>query len=253
MNPVIKNWFYFFFPKIYHSRPRGDHIDWNELEKRLNYKIKNKEIFKESLRHRSHPSCSGTSPSLSNERLEFLGDALVNFFVGEFLYINFPDSAEGDLTKMRSTFVSREFLAKISQEMVLGEFLFLGEGEEKSGGRKKDSILSNAMESVIGAVYMDSGIESARKFVETMVMKNYEKVIKSEGFNYKGDLLEYIQRRHLPMPKFITKRETGPDHKKIYTVAVQVGKKIMGTGKGKSKKIAEQEAAKIALEKINSN
>jgi len=253
MNLLIKNWLRILFPKKYHSESRKEYVAWKDLEKRLQYKIKNKEIFREALRHRSHPSCSGPSPELSNERLEFLGDAIINFYVGDFLYRSFKTAPEGELTKMRSKLVSREFLAKKSKQLGLGEFLVLGEGETRSGGRKKNSILSNALEAIVGALYLDGGHGAAWEFIKKVVLFEYKTMLQSEGRNYKGDLLEYIQKRHLPMPKFVTKKETGPDHKKTYTVAVLVGKETLGLGKGKSKKIAEQDAARYALEKINNS
>ena len=247
----IKSWYFIVFPRKYRADAPKDYVNWSALENRLRHKISNKDIFLEALRHRSHPLCSGTSPELSNERLEFLGDALVNFHVGSFLFKKFPDAPEGDLTKMRSILVSREFLAKKGKQLGLGAFLTLGEGEEKSGGRTKDSILSNTVEAVIGALYIDGGHEATELFIKKVILRDYEIALQYEGQNYKGDLLEYMQKKHMPIPKFVTKNEAGPDHKKTYTVAVQAGNRTLGTGKGKSKKIAEQEAARFALKKIN--
>lgn len=252
MKHIIQKWLPSFFAKKYKSE-NYDYTDWKMLEKVIGYTIVDKDIFHEALRHRSHPSCGSPLKEPSNERMEFLGDAIINLYVGAFLYEVFPESPEGELTKMRSILVSREFLAKKGKELELGKFVILGEGEERSGGRFKDSIISNAMESITGAMYLDGGHEAAQKFVNRVILRNYENVLESEGQNYKGELLEYIQKQHLPMPKFITKKETGPDHKKTYTVAVLVNEEILGSGKGKSKKIAEQEAARIAMEKIMKN
>ncbi|MCH8285190.1 ribonuclease III [candidate division KSB1 bacterium] len=252
MKYIFQKWLPTLFTKKYQSE-KYDHTDWKSLEKVIGYSIVNKDIFHEALRHRSHPSCAPPLRESSNERMEFLGDALINFYVGAFLYDVYPDSPEGELTKMRSSLVSREFLAKKGKELKLGKFVVLGEGEERSGGRNKDSIISNAVESIIGALFLDGGHEVAKKFVNRVILHNYESVLESEGQNYKGELLEYIQKRHLPMPKFITKKETGPDHKKTYTVVVQLKEETFGLGKGKSKKIAEQEAARNALEKIMKN
>ncbi len=249
MLSLFRKHFPVLFPKKYLSESQ-DTVNWQELEIKLNYKIQNKGIFREALRHRSHSSCLPPVNALSNERLEFLGDALVNFYVGEFLYRTFTGSPEGDLTVMRSVLVSREFLAKKGKSIQLGKFLELGEGEIRSGGPYKHSILTNAIESVIGALYLDGGHEAAWNFVRKIILIDYENSLKSEGSNYKGDLLEYVQKRHLPMPKFITRRETGPDHKKTYIVAVKIGEKIYGTAQGKSKKSAEQKSAQMALEII---
>ncbi len=250
MLTILRKHFPGFFPKKYISESQ-DIINWQEFQEQLEYKIRNKDIFREALRHRSHSSCLPPVNDLSNERLEFLGDALVNFYVGEFLYNTFQDVPEGDLTIKRAALVSRDFLAKKGKFIQLGKYLSLGEGEKRSGGRYKNSILSNAFESIIGALYMDGGHNAARGFVESVVLKNYEESLRSEGSNYKGDLLEYVQKRHLPMPKFVTSHETGPDHKKTYTVAVKIGDKTYGTGKGMNKKSAEQKAARTALDKVS--
>ncbi len=250
---VIKTWWLTLFPKKYRITPDGKNLDWQTFENRINYRVKDRELFLEALRHRSHPSCAQPESLLSNERLEFLGDAVVNFCVGEFVYKKFNSAPEGDLTKMRSVLVSREFMAKKSRELGLGEFIAFGEGEERSGGRFKDSILSNTLESLIGAIYLDRGLEHVKAFLDFTVLSDYKNNLKTEGVNYKGNLLEFLQKNHKPVPKYVTKKETGPDHRRIYTVEVKVGREILGSGSGKSKKHAEQEAARHALEKINNN
>ena len=245
----MRKWFPVLFPKRYRSKS-DDLVDWKALEKKLLHTINNRDIFREALRHRSHPSCSYPSLKLSNERLEFLGDALLNFYVGDFLYKTFPDAHEGNLTKMRSILVSRKFLAKKGKQLNIGEFITLGEGEQRSGGKYKDSILSNAIESIIGALHLDGGQDAVWNFIRKVIIADYETTLQSEGHNYKGDLLEYVQKKHLPALDFVTKKETGPDHKKTYIVAVQMGKEVLGIGRGKNKKTAEQEAAHFALSKI---
>lgn len=246
MKHILQRWFPALFAKKYRSDPQTS-ADKKLLESVILRPIQNMDIFSEALRHRSHPSCARPMQKPSNERLEFLGDALINFYVGSFLYSSYSDAPEGDLTKMRSTLVSRDFLAKKGRQLNLGRFIELGEGEERSGGRNKNSIISNAVEAITGALYLDGGHNAAQNFVEKVILRNYKSVLESEGQNYKGELLEYIQKRHLPMPKFVTKKETGPDHKKIYTVAVQVKEETLGLGKGSNKKIAEQEASRIAM------
>ncbi len=247
----LKSWMRVFFPKRYLSKDASE-VDWDEFQSKIDYKIKNKELFEESIRHRSHPSCLPPENKLSNERLEFLGDAIVNFLIGEFLFETFPDAPEGDLTRMRSILVSRDYMAKISRKMQLGIYLYLGEGEEKTGGRNKSSILSNMLESIIGAIYLDSGYEATREFTERVFLVDYENTLKYEGINYKGDFLEFMQKKHLEVPKFVTQQAIGPDHRKTYTVAVQVGDESIGVGKGKTKKRAEQEASKQAMKAIKS-
>ena len=250
MKYLLKSWFLSLFPKKYQIVPDRTFVDWNAFEKLIGYRIQDRQLFREALRHRSHLSCSEPELLKSNERLEFLGDAVVNFCVGEFVCSEYPDAPEGELTKMRSTLVSREFMAKKGRQIGIGEFMLLGEGEERSGGRNKDSILSNALEALIGAIYLDSGMKPVREFLNYTLLSDYKKILKTEGANYKGDLLEYLQKKHLPAPKYVTKKETGPDHKRTYTVAVHVGDETFGVGRGKSKKAAEQDAAKSALEKI---
>ncbi|MFC1493548.1 ribonuclease III [candidate division KSB1 bacterium] len=246
----IKGWLRVIFPKRYKRPPSSDNINWELLEKKLDYRIQDKSIFTEALRHRSHPSCSAPENLTSNERLEFLGDSIISFYIADFLFQQYPDDPEGTLTKMRAILVSRDFMAKVGKKLDVGEFLTLGEGEEKTGGRSKRSIISNTIEAITGAIYLDSGYDLAGKFIEKTILDDYENTLKNEGINYKGDLLERMQKYHKPMPKFITKRAVGPDHKKEYTVAVQVGEKTLGTGKGKSKKRAEQLASKQALGSI---
>ncbi len=246
----IKGWLRVVFPKRYKRSPSPDEINWELLEKRLNYKIRERSIFTEALRHRSHPSCSAPENLTSNERLEFLGDSIVNFYIADFLFRQYPDEPEGTLTKMRAILVSRDFMAKVGKKLEIGEFLALGEGEERTGGRKKRSIISNSVEALTGAIYLDGGYNFAGKFIERTILVDFENTLKYEGINYKGDLLERMQKIHKPMPKFVTKRAVGPDHKKEYTVAVQVGEKTLGVGKGKSKKRAEQLASKNALDSI---
>jgi len=248
----IKSWLRIFFPKKYQVEVVYEEINWNMFESNIGYSIKNKELFRTSLRHRSHPSCSAPLFYDSNERYEFLGDSIVNLCIAEFLYNNFPDAPEGDLTKMRAIFASREYLARIGRNLKLGQFLALGEGEEKSGGRKKDSIISNTVESVVCAIYLDGGMSKANEFVENIVLYNYKTILKSEGVNHKGELLEFLQKQKMPMPKFVVQKASGPDHQKIYSVCVVIGDKPYGEGKGKTKKIAEQEASKITMKKIKS-
>ncbi|MCP4727513.1 MAG: ribonuclease III [bacterium] len=244
----LKGWLRVIFPKKYQRSPLPDEINWTLLQKKLDYRIKDKSIFTESLRHRSHPSCSSPENLTSNERLEFLGDSIVSFYIADFLFRNYPDEPEGTLTKMRAILVSRDFMAKVGKKLDIGEFLTLGEGEERTGGRKKRSIISNTIEALTGAIYLDSGYDHAGKFIEKTILEDFENTLKYEGINYKGDLLELMQKFHKPMPKFVTKRAAGPDHKRDYTVAVQVGEKTLGVGKGKSKKRAEQLASKQALD-----
>jgi len=188
----------------------------------------------------------------TNERLEFLGDAVLGVVVTEYLFRQFPNASEGELTEMRSSVVSQEVLAQASRDIGLGDYLYLGEGEERTGGRERESILADALEAVIGAIYLDGGIESARQVIKYLLLDHLDSILESEiSRNYKSQLLEYMQARGLGSPEYAVIEEVGPDHEKEFTVEVRIQGRVMGRGKGKSKKKAEQEAAQRALERIH--
>jgi len=226
-------------------------IQWELLQKFLGCKIKQRNIYITALRH---SSCQGNSEieSLpSYERLEFLGDAVLSLLTGEFLFFSYPDASEGSLTQMRSKLVSQVILARKAREYELGEFLLLGPGEEKTGGRNKDSILAGSLEALIGALYVDRGLECTKHFIQKQLFADYKKILTDgEVNNFKGDLLEYCQRVYKKPPRYVLIKSEGAEHLKSYTFAVQIGDKVLGEGKGYSKKEAEQHAAEQALEKI---
>ncbi|MEJ2627539.1 MAG: ribonuclease III [bacterium] len=187
----------------------------------------------------------------SNERLEFLGDAVLDLIVGEEFYKMFPDKDEGDLTKLKSFFVNQEALANKARQMNLNQFILLGEGEDQSGGRNRDTILSDALEALVGAIYLDKGLEKVKKFIKQFIINDVKKFRnKPIPINYKSKLLEYIQDTTQTIPKYRIINERGPDHNKTFTVEVFVDGKSYGIGKGKSKKKAEQIAAQAAISKI---
>lgn len=215
-----------------------------------NYTFKNSSLLKKAITHRSYLT-NDMPREESNERLEFLGDAVLELVVCEEFFKIFPDKDEGDLTKLKSLFVNREALAKKARKMNLNQYLLLGEGEEQSGGRNRETILSDALEAVIGAIYIDGGLENAKKFVKKFIIDDVQKFYnKPIPVNYKSMLLEYIQDTTKTIPKYEIINEVGPDHKKIFTVKVLVDNKSYGIGKGRSKKKAEQNAAYAAVKKI---
>ncbi|HQO10674.1 MAG TPA: ribonuclease III [Clostridiales bacterium] len=228
-------------------------VNIGELEFILGHKFKNKELLIRALTHRSY-SAQDNGNGESNERLEFLGDSVLSFIVAEYLFINYKDKPEGDLSKMRSILVSGENLCRVARDISLGKFILVSEFEERSGGRDKDSLLEDCMESVIGAVYSDSGIEKARELINRIILDNCGSVIaEKKNTNYKSELLELVQSFGIDPPRYEIIREEGPEHDKTFTVSVIVKGETLAEGKANSKKKAEQIASSNALDRINGN
>lgn len=217
------------------------------LQKKLGYKFNNINLLKNSLTHSSYAN-EVRNGITSNERLEFLGDSVLSVIVADYLYKSFKQIPEGDLTKLRASLVCENTLCAFSRSINLGDFLLLGKGEEKGGGRERDSILADAFEAVLAAIYLDGGMENAKEFVMRFItaeLTNHD----TEGFkDYKTALQEIIQRNPEESVSYILKGESGPDHDKIFEVEVHLNSNVIGVGKGKNKKRAEQMAAKQALE-----
>jgi len=201
-----------------------------------------------ALTHRSALQGNGNDVEDSNERLEFLGDSVLELVVNEHLFRHYPDKREGDLTKMKSLLVSRSVLARRAVTMKLGRYLFLSQAEDEAGGRTRPSILADAYEAVLGAVYLDRGFGAARLFVKRHLLDDAEAILADQTHaNFKNMLQELVQAEYKTYPRYRTSSEDGPDHKKQFTVEVMVHGKAFGAGKGANKKQAEQEAAKAAL------
>ena len=219
----------------------------DSLETKLGYKFKNINYLKNALTHSSYANevRSGFS---SNERLEFLGDSVLSVVVSDYIYKQFPSMPEGELSRLRTTLVCEKSLCGFSRELELGKYLMLGKGEDHNGGRERDSILADAFEAVLAAMYLDGGMEVARKHVMRFVLREinneYEDVFK----DYKTVLQEIIQRNPEESVTYIVTDENGPDHNKQFTVEVHLNSNVIGRGTGHSKKQAEQMAAKQALE-----
>jgi ribonuclease-3 len=228
-------------------------FDFARFERLLGYHPKNWNLFFESLLHRSYLQYLGPQAK-SNERLEFLGDAILNFLVAEYLYRLYPSMEEGDLTKVRSRLVNRKSLAQRAKDHRLSDFLLLSSSALQSVDSGSDSILADAFEAIIGALYIDGGLSPARDFVTRALLSN-SSILNSAltDDNYKSALLEYSQARSLGVPRYAILREDGPDHDRRFTIEVFLGAESLGTGTGKSKKDAEQAAAAQAIERINSN
>ncbi len=220
----------------------------NSLEKKLSYKFNNISLLKNALTHSSYANevRSGTS---SNERLEFLGDSVLSLIVSEYIYSQFSDMPEGDLTRLRSSLVCEKALCSYSRELDLGSYLLLGKGEDKGGGRERDSILADAFEAVLAAIYIDGGMDCAKRHVMNFVLRELENCKDENDFkDYKTTLQEIIQRNPEESVSYFLINEEGPDHDKKFTVEVHLNSNVIGCGVGKSKKRAEQMAAKQALE-----
>ncbi len=222
-----------------------------EFQRQIGVRFKNPELLNQSLMHRSYIHGKSSDRGLSNERMEFLGDSVLGLVVNEYLYNRYPDRNEGDLTKIKSLVVSRQVLAKKAEEMGLGKYLLLSAGEVESGGRKRSSIIADAMEAVIGAIYLDRGIEPAREFIRKEILTALHEITGAEEhINYKSLLQELVQGSRKVHPVYRIMTEKGPDHDKQFIVDVSISGKNYGRGTGKSKKEAEQSAAKAALQNL---
>ena len=226
-------------------------VDLNALQKILCIEFKDVSLLEKSLVHRSYLNENQGIESDSNERLEYLGDAILGFVVAEKLYRDFPEYDEGQMTRIRSVLVRRETLARISRSINLGEFLLLGKGEDASGGRNKSANLACALEAVIAAVYLDQGMVKTKKMIIRLLEDEWQKAIKKPAaIDYKSRLQELIQSREQKIPSYQVTGTSGPDHIKTFNVEVRLRNELLGSGSGKSKKEAETEAARKALKKL---
>lgn len=220
-----------------------------ELEDKIKYNFNNRNYIVLAMTHSSYANEIKNEAVISNERLEFLGDAVLNFIISDAIYRKYPDLPEGEMTKARANIVCEPSLMKCADDIGIGTFLLLGKGEEITGGRTRPSILSDAFESLIGAIYLDSGIDSARRFIERAMLHLIEDAVRGIiSMDYKTQLQEKVQRDGEHRIIYSIIKENGPDHDKVFLSQVSVDNKAMGIGEGKSKKEAEQNAAKAALE-----
>ena len=219
-----------------------------ELERRLGVTFNDKNYLRTALVHRSYLNENPGFDLPSNERMEFLGDAVLELIVSEHLYQHYPNSPEGELTNFRSSLVNTVSLAEVSGTLGAGEFLFLSKGEEGSGGRNNQYILANTFEALLGAIYLDQGIDAASTFVHQHLMGKLPDIIEKQLYkDAKSKLQELSQEEISITPVYKVLSERGPDHNKIFTVGVYAGSKHLASGSGKSKQQAEQEAAANAL------
>jgi ribonuclease-3 len=221
------------------------------LQKTLGVKFKDAALLQQALVHSSSVNENPSLFPVHNERLEYLGDAVLGLVVAEKLYRDIPGLSEGEMTRLRAALVRRDTLARIARDIALGDFLYLGKGEESSGGRDKAPNLAGALEAVIAAVYLDRGLTVAGKMIIRLLGEDWAKVLNRDAvIDYKSKLQELAQSRFQLTPVYRLAAEDGPDHDKTFTVEVEVNRQLMGTGAGRSKKLAETAAARAALENL---
>ena len=220
-----------------------------KLEQGLGYTFRNKALLENALTHSSYANENREKHIPDNERLEFLGDSILGFVVADYLYRNFPDKPEGELTRIRADLVCERNLAEAAATIELGSYLLLGHGEEQGGGRKRDSIVSDAMESVIAASFMDGGFAAAKEIIDRLILSNIPKG-RPRNFDYKTAFQELVQRKKDQQIHYELTGESGPDHDKHFEVEVLLNGRAVGRGVGSSKKRAEQAAAEAAIEAL---
>lgn len=220
------------------------------LAERLGFPFNNLLLLTRALTHRSflneHPEALE-----DNERLEFLGDAVLDFSVGAWLYNHFPEMAEGDLTRMRSALVRTEQLAEYARRLDLGSAMRLGRGESQAGGRLRDVLLCATFEALVGALYLSCGLAVVQNFIHPLLVESHvERIIQEEEYDPKSRLQEWSQGRKMGIPQYITVQASGPDHERMFVVEVQIGGEILGSGSGHSKQAAARDAARNVLEAV---
>jgi ribonuclease-3 len=219
--------------------------DYSKLEQCLGYQFKDKNLIVEALTHKSFKK------PYNNERLEFLGDAVLNLIVGEYLYHKFPKSNEGELSKIRASLVNETGFTKLAKDINLGDYIYISIAEERNNGRKKASILSDAFEAIMGAIYLESGLNNLKPIMLQLLENSYDKINLDVLFSdYKTALQEITQSMFGTIPEYKLEKSFGPDHQKEFEVSIWIDEKNYGSAKGKSKKLAQQAVAKIALEKL---
>ncbi len=223
--------------------------DLTKFEQQLKIKFRNKKKLITALTHKSYTSEQLLDINESNERLEFLGDSVLSAIVSTDLFENNPEDSEGDLSQVKSILVSRNTLYNWAKDYNLGKYLILSYSEDLTGGRERESILANAMEALLGAIYLEKGFDTAKKFIYKKLADKRRVIIR----DYKSKLQEECQKMYKTIPTYIVTKESGPDHDKIFTIIVKINNKTLGQGSGKNKKEAEQSAAKEALRQLNIN
>ena len=238
-------------PQKHRQQKKKDRNNMEELEQIIGYTFQNKKLLKQALTHSSYANEKKLGKLGCNERLEFLGDAVLELVSSDFLYARFPQIPEGELTKKRASLVCEPSLAYCARQFGLPKFLLLGRGENMTGGRNRDSIVSDATEALLGAIYLDGGFEPAKAFILKYILTDLED--KKLFYDSKTILQEMVQASKEGNVSYQLVGENGPDHSKVFEVEVKIGEKTYGTGEGRSKKAAEQQAAYHAILKLREN
>ena len=221
-----------------------------KLEEKLGYTFHDRRLLENALTHSSYANENKSKGETSNERLEFLGDSVLGMVVADHLYRTHPDMPEGELTRTRAALVCEDSLVEVAAQLELGQYLKLGRGEDAGGGRKRPSIQADAVEAVIAAVYLDGGIGSVRKLITNFILTNNEREQEGAVRDFKTALQELVQRESGRVLSYRLMGESGPDHAKVFSVEVDLNGRPIGAGEGRSKKEAEQNAAKAAMAKL---
>lgn len=248
---TIKRWFDFRRPASVEGETLGSkrRQTLRQLEQKLGVRFSDLGLLNQALVHRSFLNGKAANRLQSNERMEFLGDSVLGLVVNEYLYKSNPEENEGNLTKIKSLVVSRQILAQKAEETGLGRFLLLSSSESEAGGRQRTSIIADALEAVIGAIYLDQGLSAARSFIGEIILDGMDEITENEDHvNYKSLLQEKVQSERKVHPIYRIRKEKGPDHEKTFQVDVSVGGRVVGHGEGRTKKEAEQAAARAALD-----
>ena len=225
--------------------------DIARFEKEIGYSFKNKSFLKVAFTHKSFAHENQNREVLFNERMEFLGDAVLELVISEYLYRSYSEFTEADLSRIKSYAVQESTLADVAKKLHVGKFLCLGKGEEMTGGRKKPSLLADAFEALLAAIYLDGGYRNTRAFILSHFIEKINKTASDDFiFDFKTRLQEVAQAKFGVLPSYVTHKEEGPEHEKVFEVKVYINDKVFGSGKGKSKKSAAQIAAKAGLIKM---
>lgn len=222
-----------------------------DLEKQLNITFQNQNLIRIAFVHRSYLNEHKEFAGDSNERLEFLGDSVLSLVVSRFLFENLPKMSEGQLTTIRASLVRTETLAKVGKSLNLGKYLMLSKGEEDSGGKENPSIMANTFEALVGAIYLDSGLQNASNVIEQVILKKWRVLAKTAISDHKSKLQEVLQRKYHVSPTYKLLSTWGPDHAKEFEIGVFYNERLLGKGQGRNKQVAAQNAAKAALIEVS--